>query len=150
MDWRGAALKRVSRPDRICSMARRAETGEKQAAPENDPAFGCSIGLSDRDTGSKRGAGWFSGAACFHVSRSQHGDRAKYRQVLRRALKRLPSRRAPPDSWLLAPILELLELLVLLLTPPLLVWRCCWWLAPIGGDPAYQWTDCTGDPRAGR
>jgi hypothetical protein len=33
VDWRGAALKRVSRPDRICFMALRAEAGEKQAAP---------------------------------------------------------------------------------------------------------------------
>jgi hypothetical protein len=43
--WRGAALAPISRPDGFCSMASRAEAGEKQAAPASDPAFGCSIGL---------------------------------------------------------------------------------------------------------
>jgi DNA-binding LytR/AlgR family response regulator len=38
----------------------------------------------------------------------------------------------------------------LLLTPPLLVWRCCEWLAPIGGDPAYRLTNCKEDRPAGR
>ena len=45
---RGAALRRVSRPDSICSTPYLTETDEKQAAPANDPAFGCSIGLSHR------------------------------------------------------------------------------------------------------
>jgi hypothetical protein len=34
-----------------------AETGAKQAAPGNDPALGCSVGLSDGDAGSKHRAG---------------------------------------------------------------------------------------------
>jgi hypothetical protein len=55
--WRGAALTCVSRPDGICSVICLAETGEKQAAPGNDPAFGCSIGVSDRDTGPEHRAG---------------------------------------------------------------------------------------------
>jgi hypothetical protein len=55
--WRGAASTRVSRSDGICSFACLAETGDKQAAPENDSTFGGSIGLSDRDTGPKHRAG---------------------------------------------------------------------------------------------
>ena len=42
---RGAASTRVSGPDSICSMACFGPNGGEEAAPGNDPPFGCSIGL---------------------------------------------------------------------------------------------------------
>jgi hypothetical protein len=42
---------RVSRPDEVCPYGMSDRNGREQAAPENDPASGCSIGLTDRDSG---------------------------------------------------------------------------------------------------
>ena len=55
--WRGAALTRASRPNALALWHVWPKRDEKQAAPGNDPAFGCSISVSDGGTGSTHSAG---------------------------------------------------------------------------------------------
>ena len=69
-------------------MACLAETGEKQAAPGNEPAFGCSTGLSQEALGQSMALGNSRQPPTFPVATR---DRARCCLVLRYALKRLPS-----------------------------------------------------------
>jgi hypothetical protein len=57
-DWRGAAFARtpVDQANLIYDWSGR-NGSEKQAAPGNDPAFGSSIGRSNRNIGQKHSAG---------------------------------------------------------------------------------------------
>jgi hypothetical protein len=80
-----------------------AKMGEKQAAPGNGPAFGCSIGLSGRDTGVKTSRWVILGSrllSCFPLATS---DRTGSRQVSGVRFKAAPLQqmRRPNPSWLL-------------------------------------------------
>ena len=57
VDWRGAALKRVSRPNGICSMVCRFETGENRRLPRTTQHLVALLVYRTETPGRKHAAG---------------------------------------------------------------------------------------------
>ena len=91
----------------ICSVTCWAKTGEKQAALGHDPAFGCSIGLSSRQTGVKASRWVILGSRLLSrfplVERDKTGSRQVSGVRFKAAPRQLMRPRPNPSRLLLHP-----------------------------------------------